>query len=290
MTTQPANAAPSGRATTFLGLPIYGGVDPFFFQSMMTLMHSRPGNLLIETNIGDSLVTRSRNTLTASFLKGTCDQLLFIDSDLIFTPEQVQRICDCSEPVVGGFYAKKQQGRGQLVCNTSLPQDMKPPRPDGLQEVRYMGTGFFRVKRFVFEMMIKKYGDQIAFKPDESPEGTVQYDFWGVGTYKYSDGSVRYLSEDWLFCQRCMDMGLTVWGDTAILVPHRGMTDFPLQTQRGDIFGPVPAPVAPAGAPSLPVDHTAGATRLASEPTSDRAKEPAMESPQRINSLEPTTL
>jgi hypothetical protein len=39
----------------------------------------------------------------------------------------------------------------------------------------------------------------------------------------------RWLSEDWLFCQRCEEMGVPIYVDTQVMVKHVGSIEFPLE-------------------------------------------------------------
>ena len=256
------------ESKTFIALPIYGGVDPFFFNSMAALWHKPPFPFEMQMNIGDSLVSRSRNGLTALFLKSTCDQLLFLDCDLKFSPDQIKRIVDHPEGIVGGFYPKKKEEKSEMVCNTF--DDVKPPNARGLQKMRYMGTGCLKIRRWVFEVMINKF-PEIAFHPDETESGTIHYDFFSVGIHAPSK---RYLSEDWFFCQRAIDCGIDIWGDANVVITHRGMVDFPLQSHlansamfkyvRTDSIPPVSPPPAPDNVAALPGDSVKGAERSAS--------------------------
>lgn len=217
----------------FIALPVYGDLNPLFVQSLLALINDPPCELMLRLHPGDSLVSRARNTVTADFLATDATDLLFIDTDLVFSREQVSRIAGHPVDVVGGFYPKKQQGPVAWVCNACLEPTL--PREDGLQEVRYMGTGFLRVNRSVFERMKQTFGAEIEYKPDHRPG--LEHDFWSVGTYQYQDGSRRYLSEDWYFCQRWLDLGGTVWGDTRIVLKHVGQAVYPLATQEQEIFG-----------------------------------------------------
>lgn len=250
----------------FLALPLYGDCDPYWVHSMMELIRSRSEkhpliksplvDFEIQTNVGDSLIPRSRNALAAEFLKSDCDQLIFIDCDIIFSPEHFYRLASHQEGVVGGFYPKKQQGATEMVCN--VPDPVDPPRPDGLQRMAYIGTGFMKIRRFVFEAMRERYRDEIEFRPDQSAEGTKHWDFFQTGVYTYPNGAKRYLSEDWFFCQRAMNFGVTIWGDTQIVLGHRGRIIFPLDSQKNDpVFTPPKAaetpPPASAAALLLPV-------------------------------------
>lgn len=219
----------------FIAVPFYGGFPAQFHGSMMKLIISPPCNITIKHLEGDSLVSRARNSLTAEFLKSDFTDMIFIDSDLVFSPEQIGRLMSHDVDVVAGFYPKKQDGNLRWVVNA-----IGGEKPDerGLQSVRFMGTGFMRVRRRVFEMMIEKYGDLTAFTPDHLP-GETQHDLWPAGVCKYEDGSRRYLSEDWYFCQRWLDMGGKVYGDTGIVLKHIGQAIYPLLHQIPQISSPL---------------------------------------------------
>jgi len=238
----------------FLALPVYNSLDTFFAQSLLKLLNDPPCNMQMRMNPGDSLVSRSRNSLTNEFLESDCSDLLFVDTDLIFSTEHVARILKHEADIVGGFYPKKQEGDLAWVCNSCFePQAI---RPDGLQRVRYMGTGFLRVSRRVFERMALECGERLRFNPDHSP-GQTQYDFWTVGVYEYPDGARRHLSEDWYFCQRALDLGFEVWGDTKIVLKHVGQAVYPLRSQTPQLVGP--PPFTP-GADNASRGHNAQAT------------------------------
>lgn len=211
----------------FVAIPCYGSIPVQFMQCMLHLQANPPCDMILAPLAGDSLVSRARNTLSAQFLESDCTHLLFIDSDLIFSSEQVARLLSHEKDVVAGFYPKKQDGELQWVCNANL----EPNEADenGLQEVRYMGSGFMLIKRCVFEQMIERYGEKIAYHPDSKPE-TTEWDFWAVGPCAVN-GFTRYLSEDWFFCQRWLDLGGIVYADTRIIAKHVGHAVYPLWSQ-----------------------------------------------------------
>ncbi len=156
-----------------------------------------------------------------------------IDSDLVFGNDHIKRILSHDEPVVGAVYTAKQEGPIKLVCNSMVPPGVC--REDGLVNVRYVGSGFVCVARRVFEAMIARLGDDIEYVPDEQP-GRKEWDFWGCGVYRYNDGSKRYLSEDWWFCQKAIDLGFKVWLDTRIILRHSGTALYPLSYQQEKLF------------------------------------------------------
>jgi FkbM family methyltransferase len=211
---------------TFVGLPMRRNMDGLAVQSLMQLVAGKVGgHIHVHNAIGDSLVTRARNTLTNEFLRSACDTLLFIDDDLLYTPDQVARLLAHSEDVVGGLYPKKKPGPAEWVLNTLIPAAQA--RDDGLMQVRYVGTGFMKIRRSVFNRMLERWRDRMAYRLDSRPD-LIEYDFWPVGVYTYPDGYKRYLSEDWYFCQLWLDIGGSVWADTRIQLAHIGTCVFPI--------------------------------------------------------------
>ncbi len=219
----------------FIGLPIYGQVDPWFWQSTMKLVREFGGEVSIFPLVGDSLIPRARNSITAKFLKSDCTHLLFIDSDIMFSADHIRRILSHDEDIVGGFYPIKRDGAFKLCCNT-LPSD-PGLREDGLNPMKYMGSGFLLVDRKVIEKMIEVHGKDIEYSPDHARE-EIEWDFWRVGVYDYKDGTRRrYLSEDWYFCQVALDLGFKVWGDSRVALKHSGSAIYPLSYQEKEFFG-----------------------------------------------------
>ena len=218
----------------FLAVPTYGPIDVHFFAALQDFTKAAKSyDYELKFLYGDSLVARARNSLTMEFLASDCSHLLFIDSDLVFSLDQIKRILSHNEHVVGGFYPKKQQGPVEFVFNCNEPPSPMDERR--LTPVKYMGTGFLCVSRHVIETMIEKLGDDIIFKVDQK-DIKFAFDFWPVGVYKFKDGTRRYLSEDWYFCQRAIDLGFTVYGDNAICLKHSGGAVYPLATQEEGLF------------------------------------------------------
>lgn len=219
------------RQKLFVAVPTRGDMRSEFADCLMHLSHNPPCDMEIKKRVGDSMVSRARNDLTAEFLKSDCTDLLFIDDDLIFSPEHVARILSHDVDVVAGFYPKKQEGPLKWVCNITTP--MSKIQPDGLQPMLYMGTGFMRIRVEVFKEMAGRYKDVCEYEEDET--GEIKWDLWPVGVCNR-----RLLSEDWYFCRRCFDMGVTVYGDTHLIICHQdGGTTYPLLTQRDEISNPI---------------------------------------------------
>lgn len=223
----------------FIGVPVYGGVDPHFFKCWSHLVASNSGQLpyplILYPHCGDSLVSRARNHVTRMFLESDATHLLFIDSDLVFSSEHITRIMSHDLDIVGGVYCKKSEGDVQVVCNSVGKSEN---RPSGVSEVGYIGTGFLCVSRKVFEVMIQEFGKDIWYLID--PDHTKrEYDFWHTGVYDYGEAVTprrRYLSEDWWFCQKAMDVGFRVWMDMGVILGHSGNAIYPLSYQKTQLL------------------------------------------------------
>jgi hypothetical protein len=204
-------------------------VDPLFFQCFLKFMKEHQCEVVVDIAIGDSAVGRCRNDLTRRFLESDCTHLLFIDTDLVFSAEQVSRLLSHDVDLVGGFYPKKQEGPLCWVCNAV--DGVAELTESGLTTLKYIGTGFMLIKRRVFELMIQHEGPKISYVRDGDPTKTVEHDLWHMGVYQYKNGSRRYLSEDWWFCQKWLDLGGKVWGDRHVILKHSGSALYPLKYQ-----------------------------------------------------------
>ena len=203
----------------FLGMPVYGGYDPSFVSSLMHLLGKRPCPMVVRPCVGDSLVARARNRLAAQFLASDCTHLLFLDTDLIFSPDHIARLVSHDEPIVAGLYPKKQTDLA-WVCNLDEGSETDERR---LHPARYAGTGCLLIAREVFEK-IRELHPEIEYDPDNGDEPGVKWDFFRCGVFNR-----RYLSEDWFFCQMALDAGYRIWMDTEVICKHVGQAVYPLQ-------------------------------------------------------------
>lgn len=242
------------RPFPFVAIPIHDFCPAHFLQSMVGLASGWQKEWPVQAPIlfsmaGDALVTRSRNHLTSQFLQSPATDLVFIDCDIVFTPEQLMHLCTHDQDIVCGIYMKKNHGQSYPVLNGNY-EPCQVDRHTGLLDIRYGGTGFMRIRRRVFERMIEAY-PEIAYAPDHAPDST-DYDFWSVGVFDYQSDQrryllasqgrnlpepeknqrPRYLSEDWYFCQRALDLGFKVYADATLVLGHVGECTYPTPEQQ----------------------------------------------------------
>jgi len=197
--------------------------DITFVRSVIHLVENPPCPIFVAWSV-DPSVERARNILTDAFLKSPCSHILFCDSDIGFSPDQVERITSHDVEVVGGLYPLKEMSPAPKWCSNALEKP-KPVRPDGLLQVQYIGTGFMCIRRDVFQKIISKMGDQLAYTPANQTEGC-EYAFWRQGVKDR-----RFLTEDWMFCQTWAELGGEVFADTRVVLRHAGRAEWPLPWQ-----------------------------------------------------------
>jgi GT2 family glycosyltransferase len=141
------------------------------------------------------------------------DYMMWIDSDIVFTPQQFQRLLDHKEDIVSGLYLMdggtayatvkdwneeyfQQNGNFQFMT----PDQIKPFQQNGkLFPSVYTGFGFVLIKRGVFESM--KYP---WFKPE----------------FVDIRGSKDFTMEDVAWCREVTKLGYKVMIDPNIVVGH----------------------------------------------------------------------
>ena len=171
---------------------------------------------------GEGFVGRSRNQIVSKFLETDFDELLMIDSDIIYTPENVDRIASHDVGIVAAFYPKKAPGKTVWVANRTSEGGPLSTGADerGLVKVETIGTGFMKIQRHVLEKM-RDSGLATRYIVDGTD--IVEYEFF---PFRVVNGRLR--SEDWAFCDNAHELGFTVFGDTQCVVRHMGTCMYPL--------------------------------------------------------------
>lgn len=223
----------------FVATPMYGGnCHGLYMKACLDLqgMCQQYGmEIRFSFLFNESLITRARNYLVDEFVRSGYTHLLFIDSDILFNPQDVLALLALDKEVIGGPYPKKSIN-WRNVYNTAKkyanddkfnPAELESVTGDYVfnpvpgtknfkvsepLEVMEIGTGFMMVKRAVFDKFKQEY-PHLNYKPDH----VGQQNFDGSRyIHAYFDtvidpDSHRYLSEDYMFCQYWRAIGGQVW-------------------------------------------------------------------------------
>jgi len=201
--------------------PIHGGGQTAYWLSVLKLQEvlinsGFDHSFLILEN--ESLVQRARNNAVTTFLETDFKRMLFIDSDIQFEPEDVQRLWNADKDMVCGAYSMKREDcptsawvNGELVDLDQL---------DGLTEISFAGTGFVMYKRKLFEDMKSHYPERIH-KEGKPGENVLSHRV----SFAWFDPRVEdgiYYSEDYAQCLDWRNMGGKIWIDPSIHLTHWG--------------------------------------------------------------------
>lgn len=235
--------------TTATGLwvatPCYGNmVTQQYLKSILKLQRAaidRGLPLGVDTMGNESLVTRARNTLVATFLdRPQFSHMLFIDSDIAFEPEPVFRMLESGHEVVGGVYPIKWLDWNRIAQATRAGHPAPEPASlhyavdfeggqikgeKGFARARYVATGFLMIARTALERMRDALPDHKISVTHVAglPPSENHYAFFDT---MIDPQSRQYLSEDYAFCKRWQGIGGEIWVDLQSKLTHIGSHAF----------------------------------------------------------------
>jgi glycosyltransferase involved in cell wall biosynthesis len=175
--------------------------------------------------IGNSNLPRARNELAAAFLASGYDDLLWIDDDMGWQPNDVLRLLASEHEVIGGVGCKK------VMCPDTDPAKWclrilaGPIQQDamGAIEVESVGTGFLKVAREVFVRMIVAHPDWKRRGWANMPEKTRA---WYYRFFCFDPNDLDEIGEDVGFCLEWRRLGGQVWIDPTIRLAHVGEHEY----------------------------------------------------------------
>jgi hypothetical protein len=162
-------------------------------------------------------INQARNEMVAQFRKTDFTDLLFIDDDMGWRPDDVLRLLASDHPIIAGVGKKRRPGPDAdmaMWCFSCLQDaEVVPEDGNGNLEVLHVGTGFMRIRRDVFDLLEEAHP---AWTRRTGPTAFFANDV--------EDGVE--LSEDISFCHRWRALGGQIWIDPSIRLRHHGMAAF----------------------------------------------------------------
>jgi len=178
----------------------------------------------------ESLIPRARNAAVAQFLEDkTNTHLLFIDSDIIFKPEDVYRLIQANKEVIAGIYPKKYIVWDRLKEN---PNDERVDFPidgeikiteDNFIESEYLPTGFLLIKREAIQKLIDA-NPELKYENDIDGYMNTEDNFYNL--FRVGVKNKIYESEDWGFCSLWREIGGKVLIHPDVNVKHLGWHEY----------------------------------------------------------------
>lgn len=168
--------------------------------------------------IESPLIYLNRNKLFARAYQDKVDYLLFVDSDMDWTPDMVDRLVEFDKDVACGlFFSRK-----PMIGDTHVPMVMfrsgdeykayneVPPEP---MQVDGCGMAFTMIKGAVIEKMTKMI-----------PELGLPFDHLSVDEIGLKPIGSRIIGEDMSFCHRAKKAGFEIWCNPDVRVGHLVVT------------------------------------------------------------------
>ena len=198
-------------------VPVSHHIEPGCEQGLQAL---EAAGYTVWRQWGFSEISLGRSRMATAALADGFTELMWIDSDIIFEPTDVDRLRAHQLPIVAGIYAAK--GRQTFICTPleSTTELVFGPG-GGVVEIKYAGAGFLLTRRSVYDRIQHAHQlprceapDLSAGAPDDP--GIVPYFLPMIVDNRW------FLTEDYSFCERARACGHHVMADTTIRLGHVG--------------------------------------------------------------------
>ncbi len=185
-----------------IAVPCMDSVPSQFAQSLATL--NRVDDCAIAFQMG-SLIYNSRNSLAFNAIQAEADYVLWLDSDMIFSPDTLEKLIedrDKGDIITGVYYRRVQPYTPVLLDKLEITDDkcewhdyVNYPE-DGIFEVAGCGFGCVLVPTKVLIEVFNEYGNMFA--------------------------PINGVGEDLSFCWRARRLGYKIVCDPSIQCGHVG--------------------------------------------------------------------
>ena len=245
------------KVKILIGTPCFGGMlHNGYFQSMLELSsHFTKLGIPYEViTIGnESLIQRARNGIVAKFMSdNTATHLMFIDADITFSWISIVKLLLGNKELSGGCYPKKCFNWDKIKHFNQKSPNLKEDElmaksldyvfnpiyhkegsnvvirlENGMAQVKDIGTGFMMIQKSAIRKMMVKY-PETKYKNNVAGygQGNMNEYFYSLFDCCIDPVSRVYLSEDYLFCKRWIDIGGELWLDVNTNLNHTGIIDY----------------------------------------------------------------
>ena len=186
-----------------IGIPTNRGLRPKMAQSILDLVAHGGYEFHIVIAEEGYTIAENRNYLAVKALNNKSDYLLFIDDDMVFPPDMLDKLIENKKDIIGISYHPRTDMGDRLkfldeTHHINLETNKDPKYKDTF-ECHATGTGIVLIKCEVFKKMNRPW---------------FQFEYYDTGQCK--------LGEDWYFCREAKKAGFTIWTDPKIKVNHIG--------------------------------------------------------------------
>ena len=185
-----------------LGMPCIKNIP---FKTVVSLLQTAQKGVVEPLMVEGSLIYDARETIAKFAIQKNYDYVLYVDSDMVFTAEDVKKLVSHDADICSGLYVSRRGENKNIIYRDVITRRRFPKRDpklihdtltSGYGEIAACGFGFCLIKTSVMKSMYKKY--KALFEP-----------FKGVG-------------EDIAFCIRARQCGYKIFTDRDVKLGHVG--------------------------------------------------------------------
>lgn len=185
-----------------LGMPCIREIPT---KTVISLLQTAKRGAVDPMIVEGSLVYDARDAIAQTAIDNGYDYVLYADSDMIFSAEDLKRLLDHNTDIVSGLYVTRRGEDKNVIYSKIITRRNFPYREPkltidsqnfGYSQIAACGFGFCLIKTSVLKTMFKRY--KSLFEPK-----------WGVG-------------EDIAFCLRAKKCGYKIYVDRDVKLGHIG--------------------------------------------------------------------
>jgi hypothetical protein len=162
-------------------------------------------------------IDRTRSELATRALADGFDEIMWIDSDIAFDDDGVDRLRAHDAPVVAGLYAKRGQKDFAFIPEEGA-ESLRFGVGGGLLAVRYAATGFLLTRRRVYDDIARTFALPLC----NASFGVPSIPYFLPMVISDPAKGYWYLGEDFSFCERARQAGHQVLADSTVRLGHVG--------------------------------------------------------------------
>ncbi|HEX8796735.1 MAG TPA: hypothetical protein VF765_37545 [Polyangiaceae bacterium] len=195
-------------------VPAAGSIEPECETALREL--ERRGYAVRRVS-GYAAIDVARSQMATDALADGFEELMWIDSDVGFDPDDVDTLRGRDLPIVCAIYPKK--GMRALACHVKPgTHEIVFGEQGGLLPILYAATGFLLTRRAVYDDVRRTSELPICNTRRKRP--LVPY-FMPMVVADGPEGH-WYLGEDFAFCERARRAGYEIVADTTVRLRHYG--------------------------------------------------------------------
>lgn len=227
------------RVGFFISIPHRGSIDGNVVGSLLSFrIPGQYGQPLYGLEVGQP-IDISRNIACSKALQANARYLLFIDSDIVFPPDTLEKLLSYRLPIVGAAYRSRGPPYAVVANGNSVdPAVLKDPKID-LMKVDNIGMGFTLIDiRVIKSLAMKLEWRCFLDHTKQTKQEVARYDnkqaveqnykcsicqkLLVAKFFDYRSGKANNnaISEDFYFCKLCNDNQIPINLSTKTFVKH----------------------------------------------------------------------